>query len=66
LREETPRLVFPHPLSRSIDGFHERHNSVLIETSGKVSAGCRIRDALRSQSIQESFIVATQLDIFEP
>jgi len=53
----------------SIDGFHERQNRVLIEAPCKISAGGRIRNALRSQTIQEiqeSFIVATQLDIFEP
>ena len=53
------RRIYPDPLSRSIDGFHERHNRVLIEASCKISAGGRIRNALGSQSIQKSFIVAT-------
>jgi hypothetical protein len=66
LREKIPWLLFPDPLSRRIDGFHKRHNRVLIEAPCEISAGGRIRNALGSQTIQESFIVATQLDVFEP
>src|SRR6201981_3907143 len=65
LREEILRLVFPPLLSRSVDGFHQRQQRVLIKAARKISTGGRIRDPLRSQTIQESFIIAAQLDIFQ-
>src|SRR5580692_10808251 len=37
----------------------------LIKAAGKISTGGRIRNPMRSQTIQESFIIAAQLDIFQ-
>src|SRR4029077_2884662 len=37
-----------------------------IKASCKISTGGRIRDPLCSQTIQERFIIATQLDILQP
>ena len=61
----TPKLFSRSALGR-IDCFYERQNRVLIKASGKISVGCRIRNALRSQTGQDSFVIATQLDVFEP
>src|SRR5580692_5710950 len=38
----------------------------LIKAAGKISTGGRIRNPMRSQTIQESFIIAAQLDINNP
>src|SRR6478752_895948 len=66
LRQKPTRLLFPDPLAGRIDGFHELQNRVLIKASCKISTGGRIRDPLCSQTIQERFIIATQLDILQP
>src|SRR6476619_7908739 len=66
LRQKPTRLLFPDPLAGRIDGFHELQNRVLIKASCKISTGGRIRDPLCSQTIQERFLLATQLDILQP
>jgi len=64
--EKAPGLLFPDPLPSAVDGFHQIHNGLLIKAPGEISTGCRIRNALRAQAIQKSFIVAPQFDIFQP
>jgi hypothetical protein len=32
----------------TVDGFHQIHNGLLIKAPGEISAGCRIRNALRA------------------
>jgi hypothetical protein len=59
-------LLFPDPLPSAVDGFHQIHNGLLVKAPGEISAGCRIRNALGAQAIQECFIVTTQLNIFQP
>jgi hypothetical protein len=65
LREKILRLLFPHLLPCRINGFQQRQQGVLIKASGKISPGGRIRNPLRSQTVQESLIIAAQLDTFQ-
>src|SRR5215469_5401924 len=64
LGKKTRRLLFPDPLPSAVDGFHQIHNGLLVKAPGEISAGGRIRNALRTQAIQKSLIFAAQLDIF--
>src|SRR6476646_1348343 len=66
LLEKISRLLFPDTLPCRVDGFHELQNRIFIKASCKISTGGRIRNALGSQTIQERFIIATQLDILQP
>jgi hypothetical protein len=58
-------LFFPHPLPSRVDRLHQIEDIALGKTAGEVSARRWVRNALRSQPVEEGLVVAPQFDVLE-
>ena len=65
LFEKASGLLIPNPLRHGVGDLHEFEDIVLLEATGEVSAGGRVRNALRAQPIEEGLMIAPELDILQ-
>jgi len=63
--QKVPVLPAPDPLPGRIDGILQVHDVALRKPARKVSAGCRVWNALCAEPVEEGFVVAAQFDILQ-
>jgi hypothetical protein len=59
-------LLGPNPQAGLIEGVHQGHDIGLTEATTEVPRSGGIGDSFGSQSVEIDFVVAPQLDVFDP